>query len=131
MADLPPPPDPAAVQAMMDAKTPHEAAMARVKMSSQEIWELYQQAEEFNKQDAVLELEMKNAWKDAKDKSTSGGGEEAPHDARRPQPRQPAAATGTRTCRPASIVRPVVEAQARARRRRHRMKEPRTCLRAN
>ena len=62
MADLPPPPDPAAVQAAMDAKTPHEAAMARVKMSSQEIWELYQQAEEFNKQDAVLELEMKNAW---------------------------------------------------------------------
>ena len=62
MADLPPPPDPAAVQAMMDAKTPNEAAMARVKMSSQEIWELFKQAEEFNKQDAVLELEMKNAW---------------------------------------------------------------------
>ena len=62
MADLPPPPDPAAVQAMMDAKTPNEAAMARVKMSSQEIWELYQQAEDFRKQDAFLELELKNAW---------------------------------------------------------------------
>ena len=64
MADLPPPPDPAAVQAMMDAKTPNEAAMARVKMSSQEIWELFQQAEDFQKQDAFLELELKKraAW---------------------------------------------------------------------
>ena len=42
----------------MDAKTPNEAAMAHVKMSSQEIWELYQQAEDFQKQDAFLELEQ-------------------------------------------------------------------------
>ena len=38
--------------------------MARVKMSSQEIWELYQQAEDFRKQDAFLDLELKNAWKE-------------------------------------------------------------------
>ena len=109
----------------MDAKTPNEAAMARVKMSSQEIWELYQQAEDFNKQDAFLDLELKNAWNEYE--KTKAPLEEAKKRLTTPgalNPDNPPPPLEPELDWIASICQIRGGSTSAARRRRHRMKAP-------